>query len=461
MKKFIAAILIIQILLINPLQSEAIAPALVAGGLVLGTALIVGGAMTVYKPPGYNGPSAFVSPTTKTVGALAYATQNMLNQYGQNQLWGALLTAKMTLDDLRQLTGLNPAKYPQLNDAFTKKEDWLAASLNIDNCRGVKVNDIIKTANGSYYKVTSSYDYQVLSYQNIGAPTAPSMWFPYRYNGSNVTGAYMILVDKNNPVTNPADRPRSDADAVAKLAPPAIPADANPAKAISDIYSGEIDDFIRSNPNVVTFADTANPGVDLDNAPPITPPFPLPGTVPGTTVTGLGAETATAAATNAANAQTALTQAQAAQAAAQTAYDANPTAENQEALDAATAAAIAAAAKAAAAAAAATQAQIDQETAYPNANGDGLKSLKWDRWKDLLNLMKETFPFTLLLAIAGYLELFVGPSTAPVFEFPLAGNTLHVNLSMFDPVAACLRYGIAIILSIAIIQYLVEWFRGK
>lgn len=106
--------------------------------------------------------------------------------------------------------------------------------------------------------------------------------------------------------------------------------------------------------------------------------------------------------------------------------------------------------------------QKEEDEEMPSNDSAELKSLNFDKWKDLKGTLENTWPFTLLLGIPDKIgQLIDSEPHAPVLTAHIYGDKkATVDLSIFDPVAAVCRWMIKLLMSIGVIWVLVNWWRG-
>lgn len=125
-----------------------------------------------------------------------------------------------------------------------------------------------------------------------------------------------------------------------------------------------------------------------------------------------------------------------------------------------------AAADAAAADAAASEKAVDddkesEDVAADVPGNEERKSLDFTPMHGLKSALSNTYPFNLPGVIAGYFTALKGTPTAPQFDLALPlGQTMHVDLSPFEPLAILLRYLIGILITCGMIWYVIHFFRG-
>lgn len=287
-----------------------------------------------------------------------------------------------------------------------------------------------------------------------------------------LTGYYGSDLYYFDRVATPPSVPATSNEFAKKLAN--SPSDITADSALSAAYEAEIDALMLDPAYVPVFTD-ATTGL------PSTPPV---GAASAAQIAaynaGQGAKeaaaTATASAAGAAGAAGAASTTAAAGAAAANAAAA--AAPGDATLAAAAARANTAAANAAATAAAATaaldklkaeQAKEDakkEETTASAAAGLGPKgektALNLAPLNELKGVLDTTYPFNLPSSVAGYFgALSGGAGTAPAFDLPMPlGQTIHCDLSFFNPLAVMVRYMVGILTTTGILFYIIHFFRG-
>lgn len=103
----------------------------------------------------------------------------------------------------------------------------------------------------------------------------------------------------------------------------------------------------------------------------------------------------------------------------------------------------------------------NKEESLPDTSPDSLRSFDWSKWIQLKGLLQNTWPFSLLLTIPGYLSGLIVTPTPPTFNLPIyGGNTLTISLSIFDPIAVMLRWLIGVLVTVGGIQSIIKFWRG-
>lgn len=243
----------------------------------------------------------------------------------------------------------------------------------------------------------------------------------------------------------------------------------NENEPVKPTYQDEIKKMMQDPSYVPVFSDATT---GLPHAPPPLGDIATPKQVSDYNKAGQNSEAqAAASAANAAAiaaAQTAANNANARSANAQAAASANPSDPNlaaaaaaaQAAADAANAALAKALADKAGLDASATQKQEDESAAEVPTSGTK-KTIDMSKLHELKGALDSTYPFNLPGVIAGYYHKFVAPAETPVFDLPLPlGQTLHVDLSVMEPIAILFRYLIGISATAGALFYVVHFFRG-
>ena len=130
----------------------------------------------------------------------------------------------------------------------------------------------------------------------------------------------------------------------------------------------------------------------------------------------------------------------------------------------AAAAGSAAAGAASQAAAAAAAADVESKTKASVAAGiparPDKKTIDFEPFKELNGMLANTYPFNLPSSIASYYHALVGTGAAPVFDLPLFGNTIHVDMAFFNPIATMIRYMVGLLVSSGMLFYIIHFIRG-
>lgn len=439
-----------------PLRADAaVAPVLIGMGLA-GSVLLTVGAVT-YHTPAVG--SALDTPAQRAVdsagrfGRIAIATWHVLDQYSRDQINSKIVAAKVAFNDLKAVVSSQPTTYPALNNALTVTTVDYAGS----NFSGYVSGD------PTYITTSSNVDINGTRYGIHGAPylymsnqsamTSEWTWgngYPMWYGYSGAAGTNVVMFRKITSISGGTIYYQNWLAVASTALNPVESRDATPSELQQSILGASVahdwDVFLTDHGGtaIVHYEDTDDP---LITAPPFVPP--VNAGVPATTTTDMGFATKVAA-------QSRLDAAKAAQAAAAAALAADPT--NQTLIDAKTTAdaEVAAASKALESADAATK------EVYPGDGKSPLKSLDFSRWHDLLSLMSTVWPFTLITSIGGYLSSLIRDPVAPAFDLPIyGGNSIHISLSIFDPIAQLARWLVALLVSVAVVQRLISWWKGE
>lgn len=466
MRKIIAIITLCCFFLFGSAQySEASPGVIVAGAVAVGAVALTVGAATYYKPATTgslavpDSANFYANPVTGGIGRMLVAQWNTQTQYLQSQLQSKLVQAKVGFSSLLAAVKASPGTYPQLHAAMTTTSaGYIGGVIGANYSVTLPAGTVVKV--GSTYYTLGSNVYQ----EGPGAwgnpLTGDSTGFyvpnnrvqvyhtPYYYNGG--TSAYYKYCKFYSYTAS------------SSVAPPPSITDKSPSEFVAGIggsqvgsaYRGEIDSYIAGPDWSVNIVDSAT--ADDESA----SPFVAPVVAPVPEVSGLGSSTTAAAQNRLVGASAAVASAQSAVAAAQAAYDANPTPENLAALNAAAAALTAATAEKTAAQAAADSATAAEAEKYPGAPQDPKKRFSWEKLKQLKDAMANIWPFSLLAGLAGYLDYLVADPVAPVFNFAIFGHTLTLDLSLFDPLAAAMRWVLALVIMVAFTQRIIAWYKG-
>lgn len=192
------------------------------------------------------------------------------------------VTAKITYDEVKTAVAANPSKYPKLSSSLstvtnTTSDDIISSPrlLNENSTiSGIKyldggyVNGLVQVgpAYSSYHNSTSC-----APFYNSGVFVALSDYSGTPSNGTCTDGSPSrsgteVLYRPSSIVTTPSTLvyDATPAQFAQKISNSSLPLSA-PANVYSDYY-GEIDDFIRSNPNVVHYKDSSDSS-SVDTAP--------------------------------------------------------------------------------------------------------------------------------------------------------------------------------------------------
>lgn len=366
-------------------------------------------------------------------------------------------TAMLALQYLIDARNSDPAKfatdYPSLSTAINNARNTPTVPDASTYQSATVGSNFLNPYDKKYHLVTYTRSYTVGG-ADCGILSGDG-WLEAHYNQNTsgyCTGVTTLLFGAEQP-TPPLNK--TDAQVLADL-PPHITGQPTIGQYGEPVYSdtaGEIDDFIKSNPNVLKFVDEETGDEKM---------LPLPGTP--SQITQQQAEQAQQAALQKAqeNAQNLRSIADQAKADAL----ADPTNPTKAAAAAAAAAAAGAAeleveklkSAAATQTAAQTEKAADTAASVPNATR---KTIDLSAIKTLKGALDTTYPFNLPHSISSFYSRFVAPAETPAFDLymPL-GQTLHVDLAPFEPLAIVIRYFIGIIVTVGMFYYIIHFFRG-
>lgn len=103
-----------------------------------------------------------------------------------------------------------------------------------------------------------------------------------------------------------------------------------------------------------------------------------------------------------------------------------------------------------------------EETAMPpSGSADSAKSLNFDSMNQVLGVLPSKFPFNLISQGFSYADVFIRSPSAPSFDLTLPyGFVMHLDLAVFDPVAAVCRFFVTVLLLGGSLIYVVRFWRG-
>lgn len=341
------------------------------------------------------------------------------------------LTAKQ-IYDLVNADPNSSTNYPFLN-AQINKDQTLPSVPTYDECSP----DMVFTYNSNYYKVGSLYNSG-----SVSGVTVPSFEILATQNGvmtkfgvsKTVNGVVYYKHYYVGQTTKPPPKHLTQAEFDQAL----FPVGSSPDLPIG--IGADLDKLAANNPDAVSTEPTIGEVVDSysDYA--------------KAAAAAAAAAAATQAASNTTSAQQAVND-------ATTRYQNNPNDANFASLQEAIRAL--------------QEAQLQQtQTQYqeaseakedipmPSVTTPTIKTFNWSKWSQLKNIMATVFPFNLLNSAVSVAQNLVSSPVAPVFDLPLFGQTIHVDLSILDPVATALRWVIAFGLTIGIIFVVVRFYRG-
>lgn len=434
--------ILISILFFHPAKSEANPAVIVSGAIAYGAALLFAAGVQYTVPLSHY--QSYID-NSGSFGRIAQATWNIIGDYGSTLVQNKLVTAKISFTDMlnavvspfRSNPGASP--YPNL---FNLLADGLVTDINSGSLANHTYT--VPGLGGQRKKIISISTYQEgcnssspniandTLWQSGGSSTCPDT--------HTVTTAY--LQSGEAPIPPVVDKSISQVTS----SPEAL-------SGLGDVYSGEIDDLIKSQPNIVHFVDTMNPDQDLSTAPPFVPTNVVTAP-PTTTVPVRNAATSAQSA-----AQTASQNLITAQTAANNYWTAHPTAARAndpayatllDAVDAASRASVAADSLS-------DTVNAEANLALPDAKADVLKLIDFSPLLSLQGVLAGKFPFSLLDSITIYLNPFLGAPSAPSFTVPMPlGNSITVDLSCFDIVATMCRFVISSLMLLGVSYFVVR-----
>lgn len=102
----------------------------------------------------------------------------------------------------------------------------------------------------------------------------------------------------------------------------------------------------------------------------------------------------------------------------------------------------------------------DEQVEMPGFDMPELKKINYEKFRDLIGILATHWPFTLLTDLHDlYNQFVIAEPSAPVFDvyFP-GGNTLHIDLAIFNPLAQVCRAILSTLLVIGAIYFAVKRF---
>lgn len=390
-------------------------------------AVVIGGAVAYKYFSRENGgaPSANshkIVASTGTVGREASVTWVSLTSDGQVQQNYKNVSAKASFSDVTTLA--NTTQYPNIKAAIdNSKRSYVLATED----SGWDVGNVYYDGN-AYYQWTSKDPVQTYTSGSAVSSTGIVQFnsFLQKYyathtfagtNGYTRQTFYGIRLGTSPPAPlSVPDRSKF----VKQL-------DTNSDGNIESVFKGEIDDFIKSNPNVVHYADTADPAL-VDSA----SDFVGPSTPSASDLASASSKLASADATR--NAWLNYSSNKGDSVAKQIWLDRVA----QDAKD------------------------VEKDVDIPallSSPGD-VPDLDFSRFQDLKGALSSTYPFSLIGSLPDLLSPFSRSPVAPVIHLPVYGNDLVVDLSMFDPVAAVCRWCIGLLATAGVVYYIVHFWRG-
>lgn len=378
------------------------------------------------------------------------------------------VSASLSMYQAKNIADKNPSEYPALKNA-------LKDSFEPPNING-KVGDIFIIPEGQR-KVSGVFP------QPASKKNSPSN--PYIFIGSSVVSYYYYneIADKwpaadgfyyYSGATN-IDFPRNTVDNT----PPPLTTPAKfasrlslvPEPILTDVpvtssYQAEIDKMLQDSDYVPEFSDDTT-GLPLVYPPDIVTPAELDKYNNETKAREAAASVAPAQAAAVSSGQASVTAAQAAATSATTIASANPSDSGLQQKAAEALAALAAAQAtldktlADIASAQATETAAVAETAATVPEIPARKTVSFAPLLALNGILSTTYPFNLPNVITSYFSMFQGEGLAPAFDLPLPmGNSIHVDLAIFDPVATLIRFMLGILITCGMFFYIIHFFRG-
>lgn len=449
MKKLLASILILTLVLGSYREAKAVLPLLPAAATAAATALGLAGGVYYYMQ---QGGGSLVSPSNVARNAAAaYYVIDSANRV--SNMIVKPLNANLSIGNIMGLAGSNPTAYPNLSYAasgngpigplspgsiINYKAGGSMLTGVVGSTRTLVGNCSATTVNcGSVFTNTAYYYYAV-------EPGTSWAYDIYRYPITPSTSPATIA--------NPPASPSSFVGDVSN-------SDGSPK---SQALQDELDKAMQDPTYTPSFSDATT---GLPWAPPADAVSPA---VANEYDKRQEAAAAAAAAVNAAN--SAVAAAQAAHDAAVAAAAANPNDPNlqdkaaQTLIQLTNAQAAAAGSAANAAALGATQAAVEadaEDLPAPVEPPPGLKSFNWGAATKLLGTLETAWPFNLLMSLRGLFAPLEAPPTAPAFDMHIYGdNKVHIDLSFFDPIATICRWVVSLLLTSLGIMAIVRWYRG-
>lgn len=349
---------------------------------------------------------------------------------------GFALSAYMMYDDIRDIVNSDPSRYPNLYQATILDRDLSVDDLNsspglisegstvsgVKQLEGGYVNGLVKVgpAVSSYYTSTSC-----APYYNSGAFVALSSYSGTPANGTCADGSHVrsgieVLYRPSSIVSSPAlPLPADDGQMTYNL---------GGSSGLGSAQDSELVDAMLNNPSKV----------HLDN----------PSPVADSIASEQNKEIAAKQAEQVQNLKDRVAD-------LQTKCDANPGSDYCTELK-----------KAKAELADAEEKQIvgiQQQTDKPvdSPEPDEIKTLNFESFKGLGDLLSTKFPFNYLPLFYSTLSVLASEPRAPTFDLPLPlNNTIHVDLSLFDPVAVVCRWVTAFGFTLGILYLVYRRFAG-
>lgn len=452
MKRILSAFLCISLLLSDYSDAEAVA--LPVAATAAATAIVTVGGAYYYLQSG--GTTTFDGQKFIRSAAVSYAVINAVTRVPE--VVSKTLTASLPPESVTTIVDSSPTNYPLLHASRSGIPSVSGISNSTFN--SLTVGSIIRDSSGSLRTVKRVWS---SGWNTWVSPNPRTQWdggyqqYVMSYgSGSHPQNSEGYYSSGYHVAWSPFDPPPPQP---APAAPTPYAWSIAPSGAVKPEYQAEMDKAFRDPAYIPSFSDTTT-GL------PWSPPADVV-TIPEATAAekAIAARAASQSAVDAA--AQASTSARSAADAAVAAAAANPTdadaqrraayyvsiADQRDADLART--------QSDAATLDATQAKDAADSEVPAVDSVARKVLDWEKWKNLKNSMSNVWPFTLLSSLSGLLSQFAGDPVAPSFDLPVYGTTkLHIDLSIFDPIAAITRWAIGILMTIGIVQLLVNWYRG-
>ena len=423
MRKIVAITCLIALLLSDAQKSYAIA--LPVAATAAATALVASGAAYYYL----NNTQNYTTDSNhlKIAAYCSYFAVDLAAKTVQAVTESIIgkITWQTAADKIRELPNEFPTLYNAINPPTT-----------------MAVGTVL-TINGNNYRITYVF-----------APTTQCQ--NSMPSSTIIGGTYYVYSGGATSCTTPLVSVKTQRYSIVSTTEPATAGGPLPIKDVPAAI-GSLSTDTAANDEVRRLAQLIPPAPAFDYyTPGLDQLYPVPNAVPETQAAALDSAFAQQQA-----AADALAAAQAHESQAAAAAAADPTnADLANQATAATAATAAAAAALAAATAAADKAASDSD--MPSVTPpDQLKSFDWSAARRLLGAMETAWPFNLLLSLSGLFAPLVAPPVAPSFALPIwGGNSINIDLSMFDTVATITRWAISILLTALGITAIVRWYRG-
>jgi hypothetical protein len=455
MKRLVASLLCISLIFTQYKQAEAAVPVVVAGVAAGAVLLLAAGAVQYYSNPGA---ASAVATAAGNIYTNATAYTQAVSALGQGYMMAQAAALKVAASDL-----LNAALNAADGVADGLKSKFMEAKPPPEWPSSGSV--VATSSSGTKYTIVS----EVGSWPRMNSWSSDTVIFtnPYLTVYKNCGGGYCDVkkytvdgpVDAQPTWPNPPPVPITAADVPNALtgSPDGGAVSASDAQEINNlIASGALSASGVSVSGTTTGDAVTGDDKDKTLLPPYVPPATVPGTdvpitpstAPPTTTTGLGTQTTAVIEGKVLDATQTVTS-------AEQALAADPT---NTALQADLAAAQAALA---AAQAALNQAKAAENEVYINPTFPNRKTLNFESWRQLVNVLPTKFPFNLVTSLGSYLEPFLAPAVPPSFELHIyQDKKLDIDLAVFDTPVAIFRWGLALLLTFGFVQFLIRWWKG-